>query len=78
LAPHEGDIGHLMERKNAPPFADLFRQAVELGGAKIYPCSMAMDVLGASKTDLPPYVVDQPMGLTKFLSDIRGSQVLTF
>jgi len=76
-APVEGEFGKTMEGKNVPPFKDLFHKAVELGDARIYPCSMAMDVLSAEQEDLEPYL-GEPLGLTKFLSDSAGSQVWTF
>jgi len=76
-APIEGDFGKIMEGKNVPPFMELFEKAVELGNAKIYPCSMAMDVLSAKPGDLEPYLAE-PLGLTKFLSDAAGSQAWTF
>lgn len=76
-APPEGKLGELLESKNAPPFMRLVEQAVELGGAKFYPCFMAMDLLGASQADLLPFM-EKPMGLTKFMSDIKGQQVLVF
>lgn len=76
-APIEGEFGKAMEGKNVPPFKDLFHKAVELGDAKIYPCSMAMDVLNAKPADLESYL-GEPLGLTKFLSDSAGSQVWTF
>ncbi|EQD26380.1 hypothetical protein B1A_21896, partial [mine drainage metagenome] len=44
--PAEGEIGRLMAQKNVPPFRQLFEQAKELGGARLYACSMALDVLG--------------------------------
>ena len=76
-APVEGEFGKTMESKSVPPFKDLFHKAVELGDAKIYPCSMAMDVLSAHPEDLEPYLAE-PLGLTKFLSDAAGGQVWTF
>ena len=76
-APSEGNLGELLEDKNAPPFMKLVEQAVELGGAKFYPCFMAMDLLGASQAELLPFM-EKPMGLTKFMSDIKGQQVLVF
>ncbi|MGA9032423.1 MAG: DsrE/DsrF/DrsH-like family protein [Sulfuricaulis sp.] len=76
-APSEGEFGRIMAGKNVPPFKELFHKAVELGDAKIYPCSMAMDVLSAKREDLEPYLAE-PLGLTKFLSDAAGSQVWTF
>ena len=76
-APAEGEVGRLLEEKNAPPFDQLFRQATELGEAKIYPCSMAMDILGLRQEDLEP-CISEPMGLTKFLDDASDAQVWTF
>jgi len=76
-APAEGEFGRIMAGKNVPPFKELFHRAVELGDAKIYPCSMAMDVLSAKREDLEPYLAE-PLGLTKFLSDAADSQVWTF
>ena len=76
-APAEGEFGELMASKNVPPFKDLFHKAVELGDAKIHPCSMAMDVLNADQQDLEPWL-GEPLGLTKFLSDSADSQVWTF
>lgn len=76
-APAEGEFGRIMQDKNVPPFKELFQQAVELGDARIYPCSMAMDVLNVKPADLEPYL-GEPIGLTKFLSDTAGSQAWTF
>ncbi len=76
-APAEGELGTLMNQKNVPSFTELFKQATELGDAHIYPCSMAMDVLGVTENDLDPHL-EKPMGLTKFLDGIGGSHVLTF
>lgn len=76
-APSEGEIGLLMDGKHVPPFEDLFRQAAELGDAKLYPCSMAMEVLGILEAQLQPYI-EKPIGLTKYLSDIEDGQVMTF
>lgn len=76
-APEEGQFGELMSQKNVPPFKSLFENAVTLGDAKIYPCSMAMDVLEAKEDDLESYL-SEPLGLTKFLSDAADSQVWSF
>ena len=76
-APADGKVGELLKQKNAPGYKQLFRQAVELGDAKIFPCSMAMDILEVGKDDLEPYLTE-PMGLTKFLSDAHGAQVWSF
>jgi peroxiredoxin family protein len=76
-APAEGEIGELMEEKNVPPFRHLFEQAKDLGGARLYACSMALDVLGIDEDRLEPFI-DGPMGLTRFLSDAAGGQILVF
>jgi peroxiredoxin family protein len=76
-APAEGEMGRLLAEKNAPHFMDLFEQAAELGGARIYPCSMAVDILGATESDLSP-MLEKPLGLTKFMSDFADATVLTF
>jgi peroxiredoxin family protein len=73
----EGPFGTLMAGKKVPPFRTLFHQAVELGGAKLYPCSMAMDVMGLQPEDLEPYL-GEPHGLTKFLDYAQDSQVGSF
>lgn len=75
--PTEGEVGVLMEQKQVPPFKELFGQAVELGNAKIFPCSMAMDILGIKHGELEPYV-GKPMGLTKFLDEAADGQVWSF
>jgi peroxiredoxin family protein len=76
-APAAGPVGTLLAEKNVPPFKQLFRQAVELGEAKIHPCSMAMDLLGLEPAALEPYL-REPLGLTKFLSECKDSQVWSF
>lgn len=76
-APAEGEMGKLLEEKRAPEFKELFSQAVEYGDAKIFPCSLAVDILGISKDDLEGYISD-PLGLTTFLSDAANGQVWHF
>ncbi len=76
-APAEGQIGVMIEEKNVPPFKQLFQQAAELGDAKIYPCSMAMDVLAIEPEDLDPFL-REPWGLTKFLNHAADGQVWSF
>ena len=77
VAESEGPMGLLLEEKKAPPFHDLFQQAVELGDAQVYPCSMAMDILGLDREMLAVFVAE-PLGLTRFLSDTNGGQCWTF
>jgi peroxiredoxin family protein len=75
--PVEGPFGEIMSKKNVPEFKKLFENAVQLGDAKIFPCSMAMDVLEANADDLEPYL-SEPLGLTKFMSDTADHQTWTF
>ena len=76
-APAEGEMGVLLEEKNAPDFMELFGQAVEYGDAKISPCSMAVDILELKQDDLQGFV-SEPLGLTAFLSDASEGQVWHF
>ena len=76
-APVEGALGSLMAQKGVPPFKQLFKQAVELGDAQLLPCSMALDVMKITEKELDEEV-GPATGLTRFLSDAEGSQVLTF
>jgi peroxiredoxin family protein len=76
-APHEGKMGDLMASKKVPEFKTLFEQAVEYGDAKVFPCSMAMDVLGVEGDALEDYL-QEATGLTKFLHDAEDGQVWTF
>ena len=73
----EGEFGTLLERKNAPGFKMLFENAVQLGDARIHPCSMAVDVMGCSQEQLDDYL-GEPLGLTRFLDDARDGQLLSF
>ena len=75
--PNEGAFGDLVVKKKAPDFKTLFRQAVELGDAKILPCSMALDIAGIDANTLEPYL-GEPTGLTSFLDTARDAQVWTF
>jgi len=77
VAPTEGHFGELLASKNTPPFLELFQQAVELGDARIYPCSMAMDILELKKADMAEYV-EESMGLTRFLDVASGGQLWSF
>ncbi|MGE5157168.1 MAG: DsrE/DsrF/DrsH-like family protein [Gemmatimonas sp.] len=76
-APAEGGFGALLTQKGVPPFKQLFRQAAELGEAKLLPCSMALDLLKVTRNELDPEL-GPPTGLTRFLSDAAGGQLLTF
>lgn len=76
-APAEGEFGALLVQDGVPPFRQLFAQAAELGEAKLLPCSMAVDLLRITAEELPAGF-GPPTGLTRFLSDVEGGQLLTF
>ena len=73
----EGAFGELLTDKKAPGFLRLFQSAVDLGDAKVHPCSMAMDVLAIERSALEPWL-GEPLGLTRFLADAEGAQVWSF
>jgi len=75
--PSEGEFGTLLQSKGVPPFRALFQMAAELGNATLLPCSMALDLLKVTKDDLDP-ALGPPTGLTRFLSDADGAQIMTF
>jgi peroxiredoxin family protein len=76
-APVEGEFGTLLSHKGVPPFRQLFEQAAELGDAKLLPCSMALDLLEITDENLIPEF-GEATGLTKFLMDAEGAQLLSF
>ena len=76
-APAEGEFGGLLDTKGVPPFKQLFAQAAELGGARLLPCSMAMDLGRLGQEDLDD-MLGPATGLTKFLSDAEGGEIVTF
>ena len=75
--PSEGAFGQLLQQQGVPPFKQLFQQAAELGDAVLLPCSMALDILKLTTDDLDPEL-GPPTGLTRFLGDADGGQLLTF
>ncbi len=78
IAPVEGEFGaKALNRVGVPSFRELFQQAAELGDATLIPCSMAMDLLALKDGDLVGEF-GPSTGLTKFLRDAEGSQLLTF
>jgi peroxiredoxin family protein len=76
-APHEGEFGDLLTHKGVPPFKTLFQQAAELGDARLLPCSMAMDLLEITESDLDDEM-GPATGLTKFLSDAEDGKIVSF
>ncbi len=76
-APVEGEFGSMLGNMGVPSFKKLFQQAAELGDAQLLPCSMALDLLDVTEDDLEPEF-GVSTGLTKFLMDAEGAQLLTF
>ncbi len=72
----EGPAGRRLEQRG-PPYRQLFADAVELGDASIYPCSLAMELLDIQAEQLEPYF-KAPMGLTGFMEIADGCQVWSF
>ena len=77
VAPAEGEFGALLDKKGVPPFKQLFQQAGDLGDARLLPCSMALDLMEITDEDLDPGF-GPATGLTKFLMDAEGAELLTF
>ncbi len=73
----EGEFSKLLSKKGVPSFKKLFQQAVELGDAKLLPCSMALDLMEITQDDLDPEF-GPATGLTHFLSLSEGGELLTF
>ena len=73
----EGEFGNLLTKKGVPEFKHLFQQAAELGDAQLLPCSMALDLMEITEKELD-LDFGPPTGLTKFLNDAKGGQLLTF
>jgi peroxiredoxin family protein len=72
-----GAFSQLLKEKKAPDAIQLFEQGKMLGDLKMYVCSMAMDVSGWEEDRLVEGMFDDSMGLTKFLSDAEGGQLVT-
>jgi peroxiredoxin family protein len=72
-----GAFSKLLTEKKAPDAIQLFEQGKMLGDLKMYICSMAMDVSGWEEDRLIEGLFDDSLGLTKFLSDAEGGQLVT-
>jgi len=72
-----GAFSRILKEKKAPDAMMLFRQGKELGDLKMWACSMALDVQGWEIDRLEPEMFDGALGLTKFLSDATGGQIVT-
>jgi peroxiredoxin family protein len=69
LAPEAGAEGRThddhLRRAGQASWADVLRQAKDLGGVDIQACSLSMDLLAIEETDLDP-LVDGVEGVTAF------------
>ncbi len=72
----EGEFSKLMTSKNVPNFVQIIKQTKMLADAKVYACSMAMDVLGWSLEDLEEDIFDDVLGLTAFFDLAEGGQII--
>lgn len=72
-----GAFSRLMREKGAPDALNLLRQGRDLGDLKLWACSMALDVRGWTLADLVEDLFDGPLGLTSFLSEAAGGQLVT-
>lgn len=73
----EGEFGGKIQQNQHADYRTLFRYAVTLGGARIHPCSMVMDVMGFSREDMLDFL-GEPLGLTKIIELSADHQVWTF
>ncbi|CCC81299.1 DsrE/DsrF/DrsH-like family protein [Thermoproteus tenax] len=64
-----------MARLKAPSWKDMLKQAKSMG-AKVYVCSMMAEAAGLKKEDFDPTLVDDVVGVTTFLEQAKGGQVL--
>ncbi|PHS78411.1 MAG: hypothetical protein COB59_07280 [Rhodospirillaceae bacterium] len=72
-----GVFSDLLIEKKAPDAIELFKQGKRLGDLTLNPCSMVMDILAWDDGDLIDDLFDEPLGLTKFLSDAETGQFIT-
>jgi peroxiredoxin family protein len=71
-----GAFSELIREKGAPDAIDLLRQGKTLGDLEVHVCSMALDVAGWNEDRLVEDLFDGALGLTKFLSDAEGGQLI--
>jgi peroxiredoxin family protein len=71
-----GAFSELLKEKRAPDALTLLRQGKELGDLKLWVCSMALDVRGWAMEQLVDDLFEGPLGLTRFLSDAEGGQLV--
>lgn len=72
-----GHLSNVMKEKGAPDAINLLQQGKDLGEMEVYACSMALDVLGWETDNLTEGLFDGHLGLTKFLVEAEGGQIVT-
>lgn len=73
-----GRMSEVLKERNAPDVIELLRQGKQLGEMQVWACSMALDVLDWDTDRLVEDLFDGAVGLTRFLSDAEGGQLVTF
>lgn len=71
-----GTFSRLLKDKRAPDALGLFRQGKELGDLTLWACSAALDLQGWSIEQLEDGLFDGALGLTAFLSEAEGGQLV--
>lgn len=64
-----------MAKIKAPTWKDMLKQAKQMG-AKVYVCSMMAEAAGLKKEHFDPSLVDDVVGVTTFLENAKGGQIL--
>jgi peroxiredoxin family protein len=79
LAPEAGSEGLAAVRRlreaGQASWAETLRQAKDIGAVDIEACSLSMDLLGITQSDLDP-LVDGVEGVTAFWASAEGGQVI--
>jgi peroxiredoxin family protein len=79
LAPEAGAAGHdavkALAAAGQAPWHETLRQAKELGGVEVQACSLSMDLLHITESDLDP-LVDGVEGVTSFWLAAGDGQVV--
>jgi peroxiredoxin family protein len=70
-----GQFAPWLHRKEIPSYLELFRQARALGKVTMYVCSMAVEVQDLKFEDMED-IIDDIVGLAKFLIEAEGSQMI--
>ncbi|HJV31604.1 MAG TPA: DsrE/DsrF/DrsH-like family protein, partial [Bacillales bacterium] len=71
-----GTVGAELIGKQVPLFYELLREGKENGEVGVYGCAMAMDLMGWEKEDMVE-VIDEVIGVTRFLGMAQNAQVIT-